>query len=250
MNNRTRGETTPVSPKRILIVEDQALVRLGLSTALNKERGYAVCGEAEDRHEALARIEALKPDLVTVELTLKSSNGLELIKDIRIRHPDVRMLVVSVHDGLLHAQQALNAGAHGYLTKQEPLAQVLAAVECIFAGDVYISPKMATRMAAKMVGRGSSGEAAASQNLTDRESQVLELTGEGLNVKQICERMNIGISTVRTYRNRIREKLDLNDASELLQAAISWNRAGEFNGKDGAAEGHEAKILPRRVAVA
>jgi DNA-binding NarL/FixJ family response regulator len=250
MNNRSAGEIIPGTAKRILLVEEQALARLGLRTALGKDHRYAVCGEAEDRHEALERIVALKPDLVTVDLKLKSSNGLELIKDIRARHPGTLMLVVSAHDGLLQVQQGLNAGAHGFLTKQEPLPQVLSAVECVFAGEIYISPKLATKMAVKMAGHAANCGVSAGQELTDRESQVLELTGEGLSVRQISERMNIGISTVETYRNRIREKLCLNSASELLQTAISWNRTGQFNGVSDTPESRETGGLTRLAAVA
>lgn len=139
--------TSAANKKHILIVDDHPLVRMGLAMVLNKSGGYFVCGEAVDQHEALEKIRQLKPDLVTVDLTLKNSLGLELIKDIHVQFPALLVLVLSMHDEFLNARRVISAGAHGYLSKLEPLAQVLAAVDRIFAGELYVSHQVTSQLA-------------------------------------------------------------------------------------------------------
>jgi len=217
--------------KRILIVEDHPLVRFGLAMALTKHPDYVICGEAEDHHEALAKIRELGPALVTVDLTLKNSNGLDLIKDIHVQFPALLVLVISVHDEFLYARRVISAGAHGYMTKMEPLTQVLTAVERIFAGEVYISHKVTSQMALQLAGRKRNCQVPEIHNLTDRELDVFELTGNGLSVQQIAARLRLGTSTIETYRTRIKEKLCLRSHSEMLQSAIRWNASGNFNEK-------------------
>jgi DNA-binding NarL/FixJ family response regulator len=221
----------PARQKRILIVDDHPLMQTGLAAVLSRNRNYLVCGEAEDHHEALEKIKGLKPDLATVDLTLRNSFGLELIKDIHVQFPALLVLVVSVHDEFLNARRVISAGAHGYISKLEPLTQVLTAIERIFAGEVYVSHRVVSQMALQMAGRVRIDNDSAIHNLTDRELQIFEMIGDGLGVRQIANRLNLGISTVETYRSRIREKLCLTDSSELLQAAIGWNRSGSLNGK-------------------
>ena len=214
--------------RRILIVDDQPLVRMGLTMVLTRHPDYLVCGEAVDHHEALAKIRELKPDLVTVDLTLKNSHGLELIKDIHVQFPSLLVLVVSVHDEFLNARRVISAGAHGYMTKLEPLAQVLTAVERIFAGEVYVSHHVTSQMALQLSGRRHNHPVPGIHNLTDRELQIFELTGDGLSVRQIAAQLKLGTSTIETYRTRIKEKLCLKGRSGMLQSAIRWNRSGSL----------------------
>jgi DNA-binding NarL/FixJ family response regulator len=214
--------------KQILIVEDHPLIRFGLATLLNRHGDYQVCGEAMDHQEALVKIRELNPDLVTVDLTLKNSHGLELIKDIRVQFPALLILVVSIHDEFLNARRLISAGAHGYLTKLEPLTQVLTAVERIFAGEVYVSHQVTSQMALQLAGHHRNQPTPEIHNLSDRELQIFELTGDGLGVRQIAFRLKLGPSTVETYCARIKEKLCLNGHSELLQSAIRWNHSGNL----------------------
>lgn len=204
------------------------MVRFGLATVLNRHGGYLVCGEATDHQEALAKIRELKPDLVTVDLTLNNSHGLELIKDIHVQFPALLVLVLSVHDEFLNARRVISAGAHGYVSKLEPLTQVPIVLDRIFAGEVYVSHQVTSHMALQLAGHKRNQQAPDIHHLTDRELQIFELTGDGLSIRQIAARLKLGISTIETYRIRIKEKLCLDDHSELLQSAIRWNRSGSL----------------------
>jgi DNA-binding NarL/FixJ family response regulator len=219
-----RSKTLQKTPKRkrILIVDDHPLVRERLAEIINRESDLTVCGEAEDRHEALATILAKPPDLVLVDLTLKNSDGMELIKDIHSRWPNLLMLVVSMHDESLYAERVIRAGARGYITKQEATRSVLLAIRRVLAGNIYLNERIATQIISRLAARAGPVASSPAELLADRELQVFELTGRGFNTREIADRLRIGAKTVETYRARIREKLNLKDAGELLQMAISW----------------------------
>jgi DNA-binding NarL/FixJ family response regulator len=244
MARKFRGSNLP-TPRRIFIVDDHPLVRRGLSAILDRKPLHVVCGEAPDRLEALDKIEKLKPDLVTVDLCLRNSHGLDLIKDARIRFPSVLTLVCSEHDDVLNAKRAVGAGAHGFVSKYDPMSEVLLAVEQIFAGEIYVSHRVTSQLALQMVGRVRVDQAPTIQNLTDREMQVYELTGDGLTARQIAGRLNLSISTIETYRNRLREKLGLANSVDLLQAAIRWNRGGELSSRSVPPPGQTPQLASR-----
>jgi DNA-binding NarL/FixJ family response regulator len=209
---------------RVLLVDDHPMVRERLADVINREADLMVSGEAEDRHEAIAAILAQPPDLVIVDLTLKSSDGLELIKDIRARWPKMRMLVVSMHDESLYAERVIRAGAMGYITKQEATRKVLLAIRRVLAGSIYLNEKIASRLIRRLMTNADQPTATPAESLADRESQVFELIGRGLNTHDIALQLHIAVKTVETYRARIKQKLSLKDASELLQLAIAWSR--------------------------
>jgi DNA-binding NarL/FixJ family response regulator len=222
-----RKPITPRSakrPTRILLVDDHPLVRERLAEIINREPDLAVCGEAEDRHEAIAAIPAKRPDLVIVDLTLKNSDGLELIKDIRARWPKVRMLVVSMHDESLYAERVIRAGALGYITKQEATRNILVAIRRVLAGSIYLNEKIACHIISRLTSHDASVGAAPPELLSDREFKVFDLTGSGLNTSEIANKLHVAVKTVETYRARIKEKLKLKDSSQLLRLAISWNQ--------------------------
>jgi DNA-binding NarL/FixJ family response regulator len=210
--------------KRVLLVDDHPIVRQGLAESINREPDLEVCAEADDRHEALKIIEETKPDLAIIDLSLKNSSGMELIRDIHARWPDLVMLVVSMHDEMLYAERVLRAGAKGYLTKQDATHSILAGIRRVLAGEIYLNPKTASTILARLAAGRKSPTDSIVDSLAEREMQVFELTGEGLNTRQIAERLHIDFKTVETYRARIKEKLALKDASELLQLAIRWRR--------------------------
>jgi DNA-binding NarL/FixJ family response regulator len=200
------------------------MVRERLAEVINREADLTVCGEVEDRHEAIAAILARPPDLVIVDLTLKHSDGLELIKDIHQRWPKLRMLVVSMHDESLYAERAVRAGALGYITKQEATRKILLAIRRVLSGNLYLNDRVANRIVTRLMAKSDPVAGTPADLLADREFQVFEMTGRGLNTHEIANRLHIGVKTVETYRSRIKEKLKLTDASKLLQLAISWSR--------------------------
>ncbi|HTL54862.1 MAG TPA: response regulator transcription factor [Candidatus Limnocylindrales bacterium] len=207
---------------RILLVDDHPLVRERLAEIIHREADLVICGEAEDRHQALQLIKSSRPQLVIVDITLKSSDGVELIKDIHDRWPALLTLVVSMHDESLYAERALRAGARGYITKQEATRNILLAIRRVLAGQIYLNDKVASRILGRLAAPGRARAATPAELLADRELQVFELTGRGLNTRQIAIRLRLGVKTVETYRARIREKLALKDPEELLPIAITW----------------------------
>jgi DNA-binding NarL/FixJ family response regulator len=222
MRRKSRN-ARPAKPRtRILLVDDHPLVRERLAEILNREPDLTVCGEAEDRYGAVAAVSAKRPDLVIVDLTLKNSDGLELIKDIRARWPKVRMLVVSMHDESLYAERVIRADALGYITKQEATRKILLAVRRVLAGNIYLKEGIATHIVSRLTAHSGPVAATPAERLADRELQVFDLTGRGLSTGEIAERLHIAVKTVETYRARIREKLKLKHSGELLQWAISW----------------------------
>ena len=210
---------------RILLVDDHPLVRLSLREVIKREPDLIVCGEAEDRDQALELIESAKPHLAIVDLTLKSSNGMDLIKDIRDRHPKVQILVLSMHDETLHAERAIRAGARGYITKQEATKKIMVAIRQILGGDIYWSERAAAKVASKIARASKATTTSSVDLLADRELQVSELIGAGQSTRQIAATLHIDVSTVETYRARIKEKLNLEDSLALLQFAIRWHIA-------------------------
>jgi DNA-binding NarL/FixJ family response regulator len=208
--------------KRILLVDDHPMVRERLTEVILREPDLGVCGEAEDRFHALEKIAVTRPHLVIVDLTLKGSHGMELIKDIRNQYPDLAILVVSMHDEILHAERVIRAGARGYITKQEATRKIMLAIRTVLNGDVYLSEKMASQIAAKAVGRAQAGPNLPVNSLSDRELCVFEMIGQGRSTRQIADELHLDIRTIETYRARIKEKLNLKDANDLLQHAIHW----------------------------
>lgn len=210
---------------RILLVDDHPMVRERLAEVINREPDLVVCAEAEDRSQAIETIKARQPALVIVDITLRNSNGVELIKDIHSRWPGLLMLVVSMHDESLYAERVLRAGARGYITKQEATRSILRAIRRVLEGHIFLNENIASRILGRLT-RSESGDAASAvDSLADRELQVFELTGRGLNTRQIAQQLHIGVKTVETYRHRIREKLKIEHARDLLQSAIAWAHA-------------------------
>jgi DNA-binding NarL/FixJ family response regulator len=214
---------------RILIVDDHPIVRQGLAKLINREDNLVVCGQAEDAYSAMKAVRNLRPDMVIVDISLGDTSGIELIKDIKVTEPDVPVLVLSMHDETLYTERALRAGAKGYIMKHEGTEKLIAAIRTVLKGQLYVSDKMASRILRKLVaGRPDEGVSPLDK-LSDRELEVFLLIGKGHKTKQISEQLHLSVKTVETYRSHIKEKLDLADATELLQHAIQWvNSDGLF----------------------
>ena len=218
----------PRAPKyKILLVDDHPIVREHLGALIRQEPDLEVCGEAEDVAQALEQMARHTPDLALVDLALKGSHGLELIKDARIRYPRLLMLVLSMHDESLFAERALHAGAKGYITKQEATAKVLTAIRCVLGGGIYLSAQMEARLLHAFADERA-GAAPAVAQLTDRELEVFEQLGQGRTTREIANRLHLEVKTVDTYRARIKDKLGLVNATELVLHAAQWvqNRSG------------------------
>ncbi len=200
------------------------MVREWLAEVINREADMTVCGEAEDRGSALEVIGREEPDLAIVDLTLKRSNGLDLIKDLHVMHPRLLVLVLSMQDETLYAERVIRAGAHGYITKQEATRKILDAIRQVLGGKVFLSAEISADILSRMLGK-SKGAIRSLEVLSDRELQVFDLVGQGFGTRQIAEQLGLDVKTVETYRARIKEKLEIRDASELLRKAIAWKHA-------------------------
>jgi DNA-binding NarL/FixJ family response regulator len=207
---------------KVFLVDDHPLVREHLTALLQAQADLEVCGEAADAPSAMSLIAQRAPDLVILDISLKRSNGLELIKNLKEMRPCLPVLVLSMHDETLYAERSLRAGALGYITKEEATVNILSAVRRVLSGQVYLSERMAGRLMKKMVGGAVTELTSPLEVLTDRELEVFQMLGQGLGTRQIAEELRLGIKTVESYRARIKEKLRLADGNQLLQHAIQW----------------------------
>ncbi len=217
---------------RILIVDDHPIFRKGLGQLINEEDDMEVCGEAEDVFSAIQRIKSLKPDLAIVDITLKDTSGLELLKYIADNGIPLPVLVLSMHDEKIFAERALKSGAKGYIMKQEMSDNVAAAIRQLLAGKIYISEAMNERLLNNFLGRGGdsgqkSSMADPARMLTGRELEIFRLMGRGYKRNEISKALNLNVNTIGTYRERIKEKLDLDSSVDLLAQAIMWVRNTE-----------------------
>jgi DNA-binding NarL/FixJ family response regulator len=206
---------------RILIVDDHPLFRHGIADLINAEPDLMVCAEADNAPNALDGIRKQAPDLVTIDISLRGANGIELLKSIKAEHPKLPVLVLSMHDESLYALRALRAGARGYIMKQEALDRVMNAIRQVLLGELYVSPSMSGRMIEEFV-QGSSSGSSIADKLTDRELEILQLIGQGHGVQQIANGLNLSAKTVETHRAHIKEKLNFQTARELARFAVQW----------------------------
>lgn len=206
---------------RIFIVDDHPILRQGLTQLINQEADLSVCGEAEETNAALEAITALRPHIVIVDIVLKMIDGIELVKKIRMRDEKLRILVLSMHDESLYAERALRAGANGYIMKQEAADQVVRAIRRVLGGEIYVSDKIGSKLLQRIVHRRAAGDSPI-DNLSDRELEVFRLIGRGYRTRQIAETLHVSVKTIESYREQIKHKIKLRDATELLQHAIQW----------------------------
>ena len=220
-----RTTSKPSRSVRVFLVDDHPLVRQALKDAIGHEIDLEVCGEAEDREEALKGIAAAAPDLAIVDLRLRTSDGLDLVRDLSNHHPKVLSLVLSMQDEAMTAERAVRAGARGYVSKQEAPRKIIEAVRKVLGGEIYWSEKAAAMVALK-AGQFPPLPQINGINidrLSERETEVFGMIGQGKSTQQISETLHIDVSTVETYRSRIKEKLGLQSGPELLQSAIRWS---------------------------
>lgn len=221
-SDMTRKPSASRSVTRILIVDDHELLRQGLHDLIASNPDLEICGEALDETGALQQFRTLQPDLMIVDISLGQGDGIDLVKRIHAESSTVRMLVLSMHDESLYAQRALRAGALGYVSKQAPSRTILEAIRCVLDGKLYLSSQLSQRL----LQRAATGKIQESESLvetlSDRELEIFEQIGRGLQTRQIAATLKLSPKTVHSYRERLKQKLNVTTGSELTHQAVRW----------------------------
>jgi DNA-binding NarL/FixJ family response regulator len=207
---------------RVLIVDDHPIVREGLASLLSKQPDFVICGEADDVPTALRLVEETNPNVVTVDISLNSGNGLDLIRRISETRREIRLVVCSLHDETLYAERALQAGALGYVNKHEATRTIVTAIRQVLDGKIYLSDRMSERLARRLIGGQCRLERMSVETLSDRELEVFQLIGGGLTTAEIAGKLHLGVKTVETHRRSIKEKLSLLNTAQLAREAAQW----------------------------
>ena len=219
--NKTRSN--PSVPRcKVFLIDDHPIMRQGLALFIDREPDLMVCGEADGATSALQAIREAAPDFVVLDISLDGPDGLELLKTLRVRYPNLPVLVLSMHDEAVYAERALRAGANGYIMKQEATDRVLTAIRHILSGDVYLSDRLTKRMLLQFV-NGSVSPRDPLAKLSDRELEVYRLIGAGHSTRQIADELHVSTKTIESYQAHIKEKLALRNARELVQHAVEWS---------------------------
>lgn len=222
----TTGQLRSGAVARVLVVDDHDIVRHGYARLLGAEPGLEICGAAADASEAMRLVFETRPDLVLVDISLKNGHGLELCKQIRAWSEQadhaIAMLVVSAHDETLYAERALHAGAAGYLNKGEPSERLLEAVRRVLSGKVFLSPAITDRVLNRLMNGHDDEHQSPVESLSDRELEVFVLIGKGLTTRQVADSLDLSPKTVETYRENLKQKLNLQNASQLVRAAVQF----------------------------
>jgi DNA-binding NarL/FixJ family response regulator len=216
--------TPPASPakRRVLLVDDHPFMRAGLAQLIDRQADLMVCGEAGSPVEAFQALATARPEVVLTDLTMPGRSGLEFIKDLLASHPQLAVLVISMHDEVVYAERALRAGARGYIMKEAGGENLLTALRQVLRGEVYVSPRMSARILEGMSGAKPRGSSSPIEKLTDREFEVFQLIGQGKSTRDIAEQLHLSSKTVDVHRSHIKEKLDLKDVTALVRHAVRW----------------------------
>jgi len=210
---------------RVFIVEDHPITRTGLAALIGAEADLSICGESDNAASALALITKLKPDVVVTDIALKTTNGLELMKQVIAVLPEQRILAISMHDEAFYAERAIRAGARGYLMKKEASEKIVPAIRIVLAGDIYVSEVVKSRLVANMVRhRQTDKPTLPMDKLSDREVEVFELIGHGFTTREIATRLHLSTKTIDSHREHLKIKLNLENGGELARHAIQWAR--------------------------
>ncbi|MBI1373111.1 MAG: response regulator [Phycisphaera sp.] len=207
---------------RITIADDHAIVRQGLRHLIEDEGDIEICADVESPDEALDAIKQFNPDVAVMDLTFEGVSGFGALRDIKTRHPNVHILVLSMHDEGYYAERCLRNGAAGYIMKQEAPDQIIKAIRKVARGQIYLSERMASRLLDTFLGRDADSMGSPVESLTDRELQVFELLGQGLGSRKVAERLHLSIKTIESHRANIMAKLKIADANELIKHAVRW----------------------------
>lgn len=224
---RQRRGSGGQSKPRVVVIEDHPMMRRAIVDTLTTQLDFEVCGEADREPTALRLIDKTQPDLALIDLTLEEGHGLDLIKRLKAVSPDTKVMVYSMHDDDLYAERVIRAGASGFVNKSASAQVFREAIERILAGGVHVSERVATRLIGRLCGdtERSEGDKPASdimQQLSDRELETFELIGRGKNTREIAEQMNLSPKTIDVYRQRIKQKLSIDNNNELVRRAVEY----------------------------
>lgn len=211
--------------RRIVLVDDHPVTREGVRILIDQEADLTVCGQADSAPAALQLIQKLKPDLAVVDITLKTTSGIELLKNVRALLPDLPVLIMSMHDESLYAERALRAGAKGYIMKHEASDRILVAIRSVLEGDLYLSERMKEKMLHRLVRSRKDEVVFTIDTLSDREMEVFQLIGNGFGTRQIADKLNLSVKTIDSYREHLKLKLRLEKGADLVRHAIQWVRS-------------------------
>ncbi len=220
-----RPAATPMNT-RVYIVDDHAMVRRGLAAMITAEPDMELCGEAEDCATATSEVGKLLPDVVIVDISLRGNSGIELIKNIRVMAPTIRIVVLSVHDESIYALRALKAGAKAYVMKQDQPGKVIDAIRKVCKGQMYVSERVSSQMLTRPTKGHENKEDSAVSSLSDRELEVVTLIGSGLATREIAARLHLSIKTVETHRAHIKTKVHLTTGTQLVHFCVRWVEDG------------------------
>ena len=216
---------TVTGKSRVFIVDDHPLVREGLTNLINAQDDVMVCGEAKDSAEAIDGIAKERPEVAVIDISLANESGLELIKNLVRQFPQVALIVLSMHDEALYAERALRAGARGYVMKHETSKSVLASIRQVLGGGLYVSERIANRIALRLTSSRRPVASSPVERLSDRELEIFRLLGQGRSPSEIARDLNLSLKTVQAYCARAKEKFGITSLTELLRAAIQWDDA-------------------------
>ncbi len=210
--------------KKIIIVDDHPIFRLGLAELINQEDDLEVCGSAESEAEAWEVIGELKPDLIIADITLKEGDGINLVKEAGTRYPKLPILVLSMHDEMLYAEKALHTGAKGYIMKQEAMESVVTAIHQVLAGKVYVNDTVKDLILANIADTPKNKDKSPIGRLTNREREVFTYISKGFSTREIAEKLHLSVKTIGTHKEKIKNKLNLKHANELVRFAVHWQK--------------------------
>jgi len=220
---KKKQDISKISRTQILIVDDHPVVRDGLASIINHQRDMNVCGEAEEANDAMNAIAESNPDLVIVDISLKCSDGIELTKSIKAKYPKLSIIVFSIHDESVYAERSLLAGAKGYLMKDAVSENIIKAIRTVLSGEIYVSSTILKQFMHQIAGDKTGDTNTPIENLSNREFEIFRLIGQGYKSSQIASQLHLSAKTIETYRSRVKLKLNLSNAAELLQYSIKWS---------------------------
>ena len=216
-----KASKSPVK-HRLLLVDDHPITRQGVAVLINQESDLEVVGEADSAPAAIDFLQKQKADLAIIDITLKTTNGIELMKHIRVLAPDMPVLVMSMHDEGIYAERAMRAGARGYIMKQEASNRILTAIRTVLAGELHLSDRMKERMLHRFVNNRKEEVRFSIDTLSDREMEVFQLIGDGFSTRQVATKLNLSVKTIDSYREHLKLKLQLESGKDLVRYAIQW----------------------------